>query len=421
MEFLVQADMLAGKSIKILLQIAGVFALIPGPLWVPAARFASASSSVVGDMQEAPAASLTAKGQLVPRTTATLGFTNGGPIENILVQEGEHVEAGQTLVRLGDYRQHEADIAARELELLNARQALDDLNENAAHDLALAEKRLAEAKKVQDSASWKVKTVKRGTPQEYIDQAYANLLIREKQVQNAKKDLRKAEKVWKDKSNILWKFVKTHDYKLLLFNLERNVAIAEKKYSDALQKYNDYLKPVDEIDLAQAEADLVMANARVNQAESDRQTLLNGPDPDQVALAKARIHKAEAALNAARVAAAEAALITPISGQVAVVNYKEDEWIPPLQTVVVVANLSDWTLEIDDLPEDQVPGTRIGQKARVTIDALPDVVLEGQVESISQIAGEDHGDVTYTVKIGLDGSDPRLRWGMTGEASLGGE
>jgi len=411
--------MLARKSIKLLLQIAGALTLLPGLLLTRVAGGVHASSLAPENVAETSTV-ITAKGQLVPRTTATLGFTKGGPVENIFVQEGERVEAGETLVRLGDSRQYDAQIAASELELLNARQALDDLNENAAHDLALAEKRLADAKKVQDSASWKVKSLKRGTPQEYIDQAYANLLLREKQIQNAKDDLRKAEKLWNDKSNIIWKFVKTHDYKLQLYNLERKVAAAEKQYSDALQKYNDYLKPVDEIDLAQAEADLAMVNAQVNQAERDQQKFMNGPDPDQVALAKARIQKAEAALTAARVAAADATLLTPISGQVALVNYKEDEWIPPLQTAVVVADLSEWTLEIDDLLEDQVPEIHIGQQTQVTVDALPGLVLEGQVESISQIAGDDHGNVTYTVKIGLDGSDPRLRWGMTGEATLGG-
>jgi len=413
--------MLAGKSSNLLVQLANTVILILGSLWLPTAGFASASTSTAGDTQVTSPASLTVEGQLVPRTTATLGFTNGGPIENIFVQEGERVEAGETLIRLGDSRQHEAKIAAAELELLNARQALEDLNENAAHDLALTEKRLAEAEKVQDSASWKVKSLERGTPQEYIDQAYANLLLREKQVKDSKDDLRKAEKQWNDKSSIIWKFVKTHDYKLLLYNLQRKVAVAEKQYNDALKKYNDYLKPVDEIDLAQAEADLAVANALVNRAERDRQSLLNGPDPDQVALAKAHIQKAEAALSAARAAAADADLITPISGQVTTVNYKEDEWIPALQSAIVVADLSDWRLEIDDLPEDQVPDIRIGQQAQVTIDALPDVTLVGQVESISQIAGEDHGDVTYTVKIGLQGSDPRMRWGMSGEANFIGE
>lgn len=413
--------MLAEKSQKTLLLVASVLVVILSILWATGRGLAATPSPTPEAPDEIAPAGTVAKGHLVPRLTADLGFTNGGSVEQVLVKEGDPVQAGETLVRVGDPREYEARIAASEFELLKAKQALDDLYEKAAYELADAEKRLADAKKVQDSASWKVKSLKRGTPQLYIDQAYANLKLTEQQVQKAKDDLRKAEKQWKDTSSILWKFVKRHDYKLLLFNLERKVAQTEKRYSDAMKKYNDLLKPVDEIDLAQAEADLAMANARVSQAERDRQALLNGPDPDQVALAKARIQKAEAALTAAKAAAADAALVSPISGRVAAVNFKNDEWIPPVQTAVVVADLSSWILEIDDLPEDQVPGIRVGQEARVTFEALPDLELSGRVESISRLAGESHGDVTYTVKIGLDGSDARMRWGMTGEATLSGK
>lgn len=413
--------MLTGKPIQKILQIASSGALILGSLWAPGVGLASANVPAAENVPAEAAAqlSLTVKGQFVPRHTASLGFSNGGPVDQIFIQEGDLVEAGDTLIHLGDTSQYEAQIAASELELLSAKQALDDLNEHAAQDLALAEKRLAEAQKVQGAASWKVISVGRGASQEDIDQAYANLLLAENQVQNAKDDLKKAEKQWNDKSSILWKFVKTHDYKLLLYNLQRSVANAEKRYSDALQKYNDRLEPVDEIDLAQAEAALAVADARVNQAERERQKLLNGADPDQVRLAEARIQKAQAALDAARAAEKDATLHSPISGQVLKVNYKEGEWIPSLQPAVIIAELSDWTLEIDDLAEDQVPGIQAGQPVQVSVDALPDLTLSGKVESISQVAGEKHGDVTYTVKIGIQGNDPRLRWGMTGEARLG--
>ena len=414
--------MLSGKVIQKLIPIGISGIVILGCLWAPGVGLASPGSPVAQDAPAEPAAqtALTIKGQFVPRHTASLGFTNGGPVDQIYVQEGDLVEAGDTLIHLDNSRQYEAQIAAGELDLLNAQQALDDLNEHAAQDLALAEKRLADAQKVQDAANWKVISVSRGTSQEDIDQAYANLLLTEKQVQNANDDLKKAEKQWNDKSSILWKFVKTHDYKLMLYNLQRSVANAEKRYDDALQKYNDRLKPVDEIDLAQAEAALAVANAQVSQAENERQKLLNGPDPDQVKLAQARIQKAQAALDAATAAQKDATLHTPISGQVLKVNYKAGEWIPPLRPAVIIAELSDWTLEIDDLAEDQVPGIQAGQPVQVSVDALPDLTLNGKVESVSQVAGEKHGDVTYTVKIGIQGNDPRLRWGMTGEARLGG-
>jgi hypothetical protein len=49
----------------------------------------------------------------------------------------------------------------------------------------------------------------------------------------------------------------------------------------------------------------------------------------------------------------------------------------------------------------------------VTPDALPDVALAGGVEAIKDLSEEKRGDVTYTVTIRLQESDPRLRWGMS--------
>jgi hypothetical protein len=46
-------------------------------------------------------------------------------------------------------------------------------------------------------------------------------------------------------------------------------------------------------------------------------------------------------------------------------------------------------------------------------DALPDLELTGTVESIDDFFEEKRGDVTYTARILLNESDPRLRWGMT--------
>jgi HlyD family secretion protein len=355
------------------------------------------------------------KGHLAPRSYVNLGFTSPGLLDEIFVAEGDNVKAGETLARLGNLEQYQSRIASGELELLQAQQALDDLNENAAVDLALAEKKLAEARKVQDSASWKVKRMKKPVPQAEIDQAYANIQVSEYQVTKAKDDLRKAQKQWSEKDSLIWFFVKRHDYKLLIIQLEKKVSQAERNYNDAVEKYNDLTEPVDEIDLAQAEADLAVANAMVGQAERDRASLANGPDPDQVRLAQGRIQAAESALTAARAAVANNQLVTPIAGQVVVNDLKTSEWVRPGQIVLVVADLVKWRLEIGDLSETQVQDFQVGQKVEVNFDALPGVKLGGQVESIDLLYGEKHGDVVYTAKISLGGSDPRLRWGMTGE------
>jgi hypothetical protein len=44
---------------------------------------------------------------------------------------------------------------------------------------------------------------------------------------------------------------------------------------------------------------------------------------------------------------------------------------------------------------------------------LPEIEFAGKVQAISDVSTDRSGDVTYTTKVQLQDSDPRLRWGMT--------
>ena len=85
----------------------------------------------------------------------------------------------------------------------------------------------------------------------------------------------------------------------------------------------------------------------------------------------------------------------------------------PNQPVIVIADLSQLYVETSDLTEKDVVSVRTGQKITAVPDALPDLSLTGSVESIADGFVEKSGDITYVVRIPLDSSDPRLRWGMT--------
>ena len=79
----------------------------------------------------------------------------------------------------------------------------------------------------------------------------------------------------------------------------------------------------------------------------------------------------------------------------------------------MLADLSGWQIETDDVTEIKVPSIKVGQAVTVKFDALPDVTLKGEVESISSVSQVKSGDVVYPVKIKVLENDPRLRWGMT--------
>jgi HlyD family secretion protein len=111
-------------------------------------------------------------------------------------------------------------------------------------------------------------------------------------------------------------------------------------------------------------------------------------------------------------------LKAPFAGTVAKLDLKVGEQVLPGQPAIQLGDFSQWILETDDLTEIDVPKVQVGDEVRVTFDALPDLELTGVVDFISGIDEEKFGDVTYTTKIRMTESDPRLRWGMTGVAHI---
>jgi multidrug resistance efflux pump len=138
-----------------------------------------------------------------------------------------------------------------------------------------------------------------------------------------------------------------------------------------------------------------------------------GPNPDQLASADARIKAAETGLTAAQAALKNIELEAPFNGKVVDLKIKVGEQVAPGQVVAVLADFSQWIVETDDLTEIEIPEVSVGQSVKVVPDALPDLELGGTVERIKDVFEEKRGDITYTVRIKLNQSDERLRWGMT--------
>ena len=165
--------------------------------------------------------------------------------------------------------------------------------------------------------------------------------------------------------------------------------------------------------MAIGQANLSLAQASLQLAEDEYNKVKDGPDPDLLKSADARVKAAETSLEAAKANLTHRELTAPFSGTVARLNLKVGEQVLPGQTAVVLADLSGWLVETDDLTENEVTGIAIGQDATVTFDALTDLEFAGTVQSISDLSTDVSGDVTYTTKVHLLDNDPRLRWGMT--------
>src|SRR5262245_29589539 len=85
---------------------------------------------------------LAAEARVVPTRSAALGLPGGGVVAEVLVSEGDQVEAGQVLLRLGQARSM-AMVAQAEAELAQAQAAFEQLRAGATpQEIAAAEAQL---------------------------------------------------------------------------------------------------------------------------------------------------------------------------------------------------------------------------------------------------------------------------------------
>lgn len=340
---------------------------------------------------------IVAEGRVVPKETANLFFVISGEVGEVLASEGDQVERGQVLARLSERETYEAALAAAELELLQAQQQLDDLKEKAA--LASSQALLAKlsAEDTLRKAQEQLEALDTDETQERIDDA------RQAVIDYQDDELKKAQEEY-DK------------YKDLDAE-NTNRKNAEDRLEKAQKEYNRLVRQRDQLinDLELARERVNHAQAALEQAQRDYEARKDGPDPDQLALAEAHLKAAQAQVESAKAALERLDLRAPFTGRVIKVEISVGERVFPNQTVIVLADFSQWYVETTDLTENEVAKIALGQATTLLPDALPEVSLTGKVESISEYFIERAGDVTYTVRIAMDETDPRLRWGMTVE------
>lgn len=349
--------------------------------------------------------SVIADGRLNPIESAQLSFSTGGEIIAVLVKEGDSVVSGQPLVQLGNREQFQAALAAAGLELVSAEQAFDALYENSETMAAQAQQILANARDELRIAeyTWSVQQEGNRASKSSINGAEANLILARKKLDDAQDNFGNTSS-----NNEAGKAL-----------AQKNLSNAQRDYDSALRNLNWLTGRPTDIQQAMLDADVAIAQANVEAAERELQDRADGPHPNDVTLAEARLANAQAQLAAAEAALANSELTAPFAGTVAGVMTKVGEMAAPGQPAVVLADLSSWIVETDNLTEIELPQIEVGQSVTVSFDALSGVELQGTVTAIRPLFEIRQGDVTYVVKISLDENDPRLQWGMTAVVTFG--
>ncbi|NLG49323.1 MAG: HlyD family efflux transporter periplasmic adaptor subunit [Chloroflexi bacterium] len=166
--------------------------------------------------------------------------------------------------------------------------------------------------------------------------------------------------------------------------------------------------------LAQAIAQHETALAHVQQAKAEANLIKAGTRAEDIAIAEAAVAQAEAALMAARNAMQDAVLVAPYDGTVGEILVQEGELASAEIVAVRLGDLTRLRVRTEDLSEVDINQVRVGQKAKITIDALPGKTFTGSVSQVGLMAMDYRGDRVYTAVLDLEFKpEDGLRWGMT--------
>ena len=342
---------------------------------------------------------LSAEGKVIPRQSIELNFNTIGKVETVNVQEGNQVSAGQLLARLeGRLRQEEA-VEAAKLELLSARQALDVLNENSDLALAQANQAVVDARHDVKNAQRALDSLYVPASESQIETAEAAVALSKKLLERAHKELTPLEKK------------PVSDPKRAAAQIA--VFAAEQQYLATVRLLNSLNSKPGQADIERAEAALALAQAQLEKTEHEADVLSDGPDPDQVALAQARIDHAQAQLKAAQASLEDLELRSPFAGEIVSLDLKVGDVVNPSVPRVILADTTGWQVETVDLSETDVGRLQPGMQATVRLDAFPGREFPGHLQKISQIGKENRGLTTYTVTIDFETGEVPVRWQMT--------
>ena len=403
----------------------------------------------------------------IEATQVQISPETSGKIAEVLVSEGDRVQAGQELVHLdqtlllaqleqaraaqaqaqANYdlvaagtpaEQRQAAIAAAELELTSAQQALQTLYDTADLARAQAEQKVAAADEARDKAQDRLDSLLGEADPEDIDRAQSQVTIAADKLKKAKEDYDKG--------------LKYLDKNVQKAIMQIKVSDAKTAYDMAVTRLNNLLGHANQIEVTLAESNVKLAEAAMADAQRELDKVKDGPDPDALALAQSRLTTAETRLALAKAGpsaeqlslaqaqvesarrAAETLEIqiqkmvikSPTGGVILSGSAEPGEFATPGATLLVLGLEDDKTITVY-IPEDRYGLLSIGQPAAVSVDSFPGLSFDATVVNIADQAEftprnvqtvEGRKNTVFAIKLKVDDPQDKLKAGMPADVTF---
>jgi len=427
-----------GIPVALILVAGAVVALSPG--------LREQALALVGTPRPA-AGEITASGFIEAEEVA-IAAEVGGRIAEVLVAEGDTVEAGQVLIRLDD-RIAQAQVALAQAGVEVAQAQLARARAGARpEEIRRARALLAQAEAARDGAyqAWQDALALLANPQDLnarIAQAEAQVNAARATLDQAValKDL--AEMAYNQYQAAMreWESIpepyrpplspEVHGVIYAYWKAWAGVNSAGAAYDGARETldllYRIRKNPQSlQAQVDAAEARYRAAEAAVAQAQAYLDGLVAGATPEEIAALEAQVRQAEAQRESARTVLAKLTLTAPVGGQVVEVVGHAGELAAPGATLITLADLEQVTLTVY-VPQNRLGQVQVGQSVEVMVDSFPGRVFIGRVASIATEAeftprniqtADERANMVFAVKVVIPNPDRALKPGMPADAVL---
>ncbi len=156
------------------------------------------------------------------------------------------------------------------------------------------------------------------------------------------------------------------------------------------------------------------ANSHLSDMIGVQNTVKN--TPLDVASQKIAVQQKQNSLSDAEANLDDYVIRAPISGIVAKINVKTGDSASSgaaAATIITNQKIADISLN-----EVDVAKVKLGQKATLTFDAVPNLTISGEVAQIDAVGTVTQGVVDYAVQISFDTQDGRIKPGMSVSAAI---
>jgi HlyD family secretion protein len=393
------------------------------------------------------AATVNATGTTEPEALVTLSFRAGGAIQTVSVIRGQQVSAGDVLATLDtgelalavQQAQDTVDIQKLTLEQTLNSQPSPATQASAQADIDAAEANVAIAQANVSAAEASLAQAQAQRAQLLAGPTAGQVAAAQSQVTSANTQLTIAQDTYDQVTtcrSVTLPNGEKQDFcpglgvpeEQARANLETARAALEAAQANLadvqagarsadLQAANAAIAAAEaQVESAQGNVQVAEANLARAQAANDR--LQEGPTDDDIAILEAQIDSAETNLQMAQLRLEQAMIVAPMDGRIASLQIRAGEQATPGAPAITLIDEGAYHIEVS-VDEIDIEKVEEGQPVEITLDALPDTILEGVISEIAPTAVTSGvGVVTYLVTINIDAGDVALKPGMTANATI---